>query len=78
MSDQDFLYYVPAQLPPPGVKSNFEDPVTRSPQLRVVLLICLFLMWSMFLVRIYVKLSMKRVFSLDDGAGSWCNPFEAK
>ena len=56
----------PFTPPPSGVSSNFRDPETRSPLFRSILIICLALIWPVFLLRVYTKLQISKVFGFDD------------
>lgn len=61
------LYEIPALPPPPGVVSNFVNPETRSPLVIAITVICLALMWPIFVLRIYTKIWLTRNFGWDDG-----------
>ena len=59
---------VPSVPPPPGVTSNFDDPETRAPLFRGIVILCIVLVWPIFLVRLYTKAWITRAFGLDDVA----------
>lgn len=58
---------IPFLLPPPGHKSNFENPETLGPTIIKLCSICLTLMWLSFLLSVYTKVWVKRCFGWDDG-----------
>ena len=58
---------IPFIPPPPGQTSDFEHPRSRAPAVIVVSSVCLVLMWSVFLTRIYAKVWITRAFGWDDG-----------
>jgi hypothetical protein len=61
------LSQIPAQTPPPGVISNFVNPVSSSPACRIVIFITLPLMIFFLALRVYVRQYRARAASADDG-----------
>ncbi|KAL8836410.1 MAG: hypothetical protein Q9176_006349 [Flavoplaca citrina] len=59
-----FFETFPALPPPPGVRSNFDNPVTRGPDVVIASSICLALMLSLVVMRFYTKIAIKRQFGL--------------
>ena len=57
----------PALDPPPGVKPNFIDPVSQANIFIITSSIFLALMVTIFSLRLYVNLWIKRSFGADDG-----------
>ena len=62
-------FHLPAQSPPPGVESNFIDPVTCAPDLVATSVLCLSLMVVCVAIRFYTKLYIKNVWGWDDCRG---------
>ncbi|KAL8654919.1 MAG: hypothetical protein Q9226_003243 [Calogaya cf. arnoldii] len=61
-----FFETFPALPPPPGVRSNFDNPVTRGPDVVIASSICLTLMLSLVVMRFYTKIAIKRKLGWDD------------
>ncbi|KAL8671757.1 MAG: hypothetical protein Q9168_003752 [Polycauliona sp. 1 TL-2023] len=61
-----FFQNFPALPPPPGVSSNFDNPVTRGPDVVIASSICLALMLSLVLIRFYTKIAIKGKLRWDD------------
>lgn len=61
-----FFENFPALQPPPGVQSNFDNPLTRGPDVVIASSICLALMLSLVVIRFYTKIAIKRRFGWDD------------
>ena len=64
-------FHLPAHLPPPGVKSNFIDPVTRAPDLVATSVLCLSVMVVCVAIRFYTKLHIKHKWGWDDCRGTY-------
>ncbi|CAL8574676.1 hypothetical protein XPA_000631 [Xanthoria parietina] len=61
-----FFENFPALQPPPGVQPNFDNPLTRGPDVVIASSICLALMLSLVVMRFYTKIAIKRRFGWDD------------
>jgi hypothetical protein len=57
---------MPARKPPPGRKSNFENPESRAYQLVIVISICLALVVTLTAARVHVRMKVNRSFGMDD------------
>ena len=57
---------LPAHWPPPGITSNFINPVTRGPALVISSAISITLMVLSVTVRFYTKLYIKKTWGWDD------------
>ncbi len=58
---------VPIATPPPGVIPNFDNPETRAPAVIAIIVVCLALMWPIFILRLYTKIWINHSFGWDDG-----------
>ena len=66
-SDDSFTEVtLPASFPPPGVTSNFINPVTRGPTLVITSAVCITLMVICITIRFYTKLYIKKTWGWDD------------
>ena len=65
-TDVPTAFQLPALLPPPGVQSNFVDPVTRARDLVVTSVIGITLMVICVAIRFYTKLGVKKAWGWDD------------
>ena len=61
------LANTPALAPPQGVEPNFANPVTRAYAFIITSTIFLALMMTVFTLRMYVNIWIRRNFGADDG-----------
>lgn len=67
MDDYDwYLDHTPVVKPPPGVESNFVNPVSHSYQLATVIGVMTALMTLFTAGRVYTRLRITKSFGLDD------------
>ena len=59
-------FTIPALLPPPGITTNFNHPLSHAEHLIIACAICLPAMLVSVTVRFYTKLYIKHVWGLDD------------
>ncbi|CAI6334785.1 unnamed protein product [Periconia digitata] len=64
--DHAILSHVPAEQPPPGARSNFENPVSLNMSIEVVTSILLFFVLVFVAIRCHVKFGLKRRLTWDD------------
>ena len=57
---------IPLSPPPPGVTSNFVNPVSQATAIKVISTICMLFVFVSFAMRIYVRLWIKRTLQKDD------------
>jgi hypothetical protein len=70
------LDHMPARQPPPGRKSEFENPESRAYQLVIVIGICLALVLVLISARIHVRLRVNHAFGVDDCTSTICRLFQ--
>ena len=64
--NMDFLTYLPALAPPPGITPNFINPESQALMVIVACVVCLVLIMPISLVRFYTNLWIKRSLKADD------------
>lgn len=64
--DDGYLDTTPVRPPPPGHKSNFVDPESRSYQLVIVIAVLSFLTILFTSARVYTRLRITHSFGIDD------------
>lgn len=64
--DPEMLMHIPVHPPPPGVTSNFIDPLSRAYQTRIAIGVMLALMVPLLFLRLYTRLRVTKTFGLDD------------
>lgn len=73
--DGGYLDTTPIRPPPPGHKSNFVDPESRSYQLVIVVSVLSFLTIIFTSVRVYTRLRITHSFGIDDCTFSFLSSF---
>lgn len=63
---KNFLYHVPALVPPPGVTSNFKNPESQSLMVIITSILCLVLISIISTLRFYTNLWIKKSLKADD------------
>ena len=66
LAQEQALLDGPAGTPPPGVRPNFEDPVSIYPQIIMALVITLALSTFALTIRAYTKLRIIKAWHLED------------
>ena len=69
---------VPALPPPPGVISNFYDPPSRAPELRIGMGVCIGTTSVLLVLRLYTKLAITHTAGWDDCKFLWKKKFSLK
>ena len=69
--------HIPLSPPPPGVTSNFVNPVSQARVMEIVSIICMVFVFVSFAMRSYARFWITRTFQKDDGKTFPLLPFRS-